>query len=442
MIFFHRREHRAFLVNRTFRENNFFPKIQSISSLNFSASSLSAPPAVRFISLRQKIPAFHHSFVAEIRKLAFNKKMTEDAIFNRRWVKWLIIFLIWTLLGLFFTSQVAFQNFRTETQIPFWRILSWQLFSGYVWFLITPLVLYLGQRFPFEKGGWKTSLPVHIVASFAIAFCQLAIDAYVLPRLGYLGKYKDAPYFEAYKLFLIINLHFSVGIYWAVLSIYQAVRYYRKFRERELTASKLETRLAQSRLQVLKMQLHPHFLFNTLNAISELIYKDRESAERMIGDLSDLLRMSFENLEVQEISLKQELEFLRKYLEIEQMRFHDRLIVEMEISPDTLDASVPNMILQPLVENAIKHGIAPRSTGGKIQIGAVRENGSLELSVWDNGIGVPFKDLENLSEGVGLSNTRRRLKHLYGDGHKFDLKNADETGLRVNLTIPFKELQS
>lgn len=372
--------------------------------------------------------------------MRFNEKMTEESRLNRRWVKWLVIFSIWTLCGFFLTSQVAFQNLLSKNPVSFWRILSWQLFSGYVWFLLTPLILWLGRRFPFEKGGWKVSLPAHLVISFVIALAQQAVDAYVLPKLGYLRSYQLDSFWETYKIFLLVNLHFGVAIYWAVLSIYQAVRYYRKYRERELATSKLEARLAQSRLQVLKMQLHPHFLFNTLNAISELIYKDRESAERMIGDLSDLLRLSFENLEVQEISLKQELEFLRKYLEIEQMRFHDRLIVEMEISPDTLDASVPNMILQPLVENAIKHGIAPLSTGGKIEIGAHRCNGSLELSVSDNGIGVPFNDLENLSEGVGISNTRRRLRHLYGEAHKFDLTNAEKSGLRVNLTIPFREI--
>ena len=368
--------------------------------------------------------------------------MTEESRFNRRWVKWLVIFAIWTLFGFFFTSQFALQNQLAENPVPFWRILSWQLFSGYTWFLLTPLILWFGKKFPFENSGWKTSLPAHLAASFLVAFAQLAVDSYVLPKLGYLRRYQSATFWDTYKIFLLVNLHFSVAIYWAVLSIYQAVRYYRKYRERELATSKLEARLAQSRLQVLKMQLHPHFLFNTLNAISELIYKDRESAERMIGDLSDLLRMSFENLEVQEISLKQELEFLKKYLEIEQMRFHDRLRVEMKIAPDTLDASVPNMILQPLVENAIKHGLAPRSSGGTIQIGAARNNGSLELSVYDDGIGVPFNDPENLSEGVGLSNTRRRLKHLYGDRHKFGLAAAEASGLRVNLTIPFKELES
>ena len=185
------------------------------------------------------------------------------------------------------------------------------------------------------------------------------------------------------------------------------------------------------------MQLHPHFLFNTLNAISELIYRNPESAERMISDLSDLLRMSFENLEVQEIPLKQELEFLEKYLEIELTRFHDRLKVDMQISPDTLDASVPNMILQPLVENAIKHGIGPRSEGGKINIEAVRHNGHLELTVSDDGLGVPFRYVENLSEGVGL------FEHSGGCGiyrrrHSFNFRTPTIRGWRSTWSFLIK----
>lgn len=363
--------------------------------------------------------------------------MTGESKLKQKILKWLGIWAIWTLFALLLTSQVTLQYQMTENPISFWRILSWQLFSGYVWFAITPLILWFGRRFSFEGGKWKISLPFHLLASIIIAFFQLAIDAAVLPKLGYLKRYESAPFFDIYKIFLLINLHFSVGIYWVVLLISQAVNYYRKFRERELRTSQLETQLATTRLQVLKTQLHPHFLFNTLNAISELIHKDPEAADRMIGDLSDLLRMSFEKLEVQEVSLKQELEFLKKYLEIEQMRFHDRLKVEMKISPETLDAKVPNMILQPLVENAIKHGLAPRSEGGKIEIGANRSNGSLQLSVSDDGIGVPFGDVMDITEGVGLSNTRRRLRHLYGERHKFDLISG-KGGLRVNLTIPFK----
>jgi len=161
----------------------------------------------------------------------------------------------------------------------------------------------------------------------------------------------------------------------------------------------------------------------------------------MLTDLSDLLRMSFENLEVQEVALKQELEFLNKYIEIEQMRFHDRLKVEMAIAPETLDACVPNMILQPLVENAIKHGISPRATGGRIDIAAVRNNGSLEITVEDNGLGLPFGDTTTVSEGVGLSNTRRRLKHLYGNEHKFEIAAVSNGGVRVDLEIPFHEIR-
>jgi two-component system, LytTR family, sensor kinase len=367
--------------------------------------------------------------------------MTKEPIFNRKAVKWMAIWAIWTLFGFFFTSQFALQNQLSSKPVPFWQILSWQMVSGYVWFALSPLVLWLARKFPFEAGKWSKSLPVHLLACLLIALFQQAIDTYFLTKLGYPPNRQFATFLEAYQFFVYINLHLSILIYWGVVGIKSAFSYYQKYRERELKTSQLEARLATSRLQVLKMQLHPHFLFNTLNAVSELIYKDPESAERMIGDLSDLLRMSFENLEVQEISLKQELEFLKKYLEIEQMRFHDRLRVEMNISPETLDASVPNMILQPLVENAIKHGLAPRVAGGKVEIGAARSNGHLELSVSDDGIGIPSGDVENLHEGVGLSNTRRRLRHLYGDKHKFELA-ADKSGLKVNLTIPFKELEN
>ena len=161
----------------------------------------------------------------------------------------------------------------------------------------------------------------------------------------------------------------------------------------------------------------------------------------MITDLSDLLRMSFENLEVQEIPLRQELEFLRKYLEIEQMRFQDRLVVDMNIAEDTLDASVPNMILQPLVENAIKHGISPKADGGRIDIEATRSNGHLVLSVADDGVGMHASPHMTLRDGVGLSNTRRRLRHLYGEEHRFDLVAPNDHGLKVNLEIPYKEAE-
>ena len=354
--------------------------------------------------------------------------------------RWLLIFAVWTLFGLFFASQFALQNQLSENPIPFWRILSWQLASGYAWFIVSPLIFWLSKRYPFEDGKWKKSVPIHVAASILVSLAILTIDAFVLPKLGYLSRFNLTSFWETYKILFFVNFHFSIAIYWGVVAIHQAILYYRKYRQRELQTSQLEARLAQSRLQVLKMQLHPHFLFNTLNAISELVHRDPDTADRMLTDLSDLLRMSFENLEVQEIPLKQELEFLRKYLEIEQTRFHDRLKVKMDIGPDTLDASVPNMILQPLVENAIKHGISPKAEGGKINIEAWRKNGHLHLSVSDDGVGVNSGGVQAFTEGVGLSNTRRRLKHLYGSGHKFQLEpeHRDE-GLNVRLDIPYKQ---
>ena len=353
-------------------------------------------------------------------------------------IKWTGVWAVWTLFGLFFASQFALQNQLSRNPVPFWQILSWQMVSGYVWFALSPLILYLANRFPFEEGKWKTSLPVHVVAGLVVALVQQAIDTFLLTRLGYPPGRQFATFLEAYKFFLYINLHLNFLIYAGVVGIRSAYSYYQKYRERELATSQLEARLAKSRLQVLKMQLHPHFLFNTLNAISELIHTDAESADRMITDLSDLLRMSFENLEVQEVPLKQELEFLEKYVEIEQMRFHDRLKVDMNVEPDTLDACVPNMLLQPLVENAIKHGIAPRSSGGKIDITVVRNNGDLAITVMDDGLGVPFGDFENVPEGVGLSNTRRRLKHLFGDEHRFVLQSGVRSGTKVCVTFPYK----
>ena len=357
---------------------------------------------------------------------------------KRRVVKWLTIWGVWTLFALFFATQFALQNQLSQNPVPFWQILTWQLVSGYIWFGISPVILYLSTRFPFDEGRWKLSIPVHVVACVVIALVQLALDTLILTHLGYPPGKEFPSFWAAYKIFLFVNINLSMLIYMGVVGISSAYRYYQKYRERELETSQLEARLAQSRLQVLKMQLHPHFLFNTLNAISELIHRDPESADRMLTDLSDLLRLSFESLEVQEVPLKQELEFLGKYLEIEQMRFHDRLTVDIQISPDTLDACVPNMILQPLVENAIKHGIAPRSSGGRIDINAVRSNGHLEISVVDDGLGVPFGDLQNLPEGVGLSNTRRRLHHLYGDQHRFELAAIDKGGLAVTLELPFR----
>lgn len=364
--------------------------------------------------------------------------MKDDSGSHRSRAKWWLIFGCWSLVALFFTSQTLAQSYIYGLGLSFGRVMSWQFFSCYVWFILTPIILSFDSHFRLERGKLSRNLPAHLLFGLTIAFIQQAIDALILPRLGYPLGLTFTSYFHAYKTFLFINFHLALFFYWSILGVRYANDYYERYRERELRASQLETRLAQARLQVLKMQLHPHFLFNTLNAISELVYKDPESAEHMITNLSDLLRLSLDNVGVQEVSLKQELDFLNKYVEIEQMRFHDRLRMKMWIEPDALDASVPNMILQPLVENAIRHGIGMRSSGGSIEIGAEREDGMLHLFVRDDGRGLVNGEQNALREGVGLANTRARLSHLYGATHRFDLNDSPGGGLTVDMAIPFK----
>ncbi|HSS20403.1 MAG TPA: histidine kinase [Pyrinomonadaceae bacterium] len=227
--------------------------------------------------------------------------------------------------------------------------------------------------------------------------------------------------------------------YWAILGIGYFFDYYQRYRERELTAARLETQLARAHLQVLMMQLHPHFLFNTLHTISSTMHRDIEVADNMITHLSDLLRITLENVGIPEVSLKQELEFVERYLEIEKSRFRERLEVDMRIDPATLDARVPNMLLQPLVENAIRHGIALYSTTGKIKIMASKESDMLKIEVQDNGRGLSEEPDWLTEKGVGLSNTRLRLQQLYSERHRFTVFNAPERGLVVRIVIPFNK---
>jgi two-component system, LytTR family, sensor kinase len=366
--------------------------------------------------------------------------MRDETTARRRLMTMALIFACWTLYGLFFGGQAIAQQAYWGELITWKRdLLSW-LVCGYVWAILTPPVLYLSERFRLDRRNWTRAILIHLPASILFAILLLLIYVAVTRFIGL--PVKPKPYLLEFKNLFIVEFHLGLLTYWVILGIKHALDYYRKYRERELLASQLEARLAQAQLQVLKMQLHPHFLFNTLHAISSLMHRDVEAADRMIARLSDLLRVTLENAGEQEVSLKQELEMLERYLEIEQTRFQDRLTVEMQIEPETLDARVPNLILQPLVENAIKHGIAPRSRAGLVEIRATRENGTLQLRVRDDGKGLPTGTDASLKEGVGLANTRARLRQLYGSAHLFELVNAPEGGLVVHLSIPFRESEA
>jgi sensor histidine kinase YesM len=255
---------------------------------------------------------------------------------------------------------------------------------------------------------------------------------------------KPVVFAKSLRGILYNRTHYNLAVYAVIVCAWHAWDYYSKFREREVQAAELAAQLAQAQLQALRMQLNPHFLFNALNAVSSLMLKDVVAANKMISRLGDLLRLTLEKSGQQEVPLQQEIEFLRRYLEIEQIRFGDRLQLKMDIEPSTLEAAVPNLILQPLVENAIHHAIEPQETTGQIQLRSVRENGRLVLQVSDNGPGLPQEILQTAGassdtrERIGLNNTRERLRKLYGENQQFGLTGNAMGGVTASLSIPFR----
>lgn len=353
------------------------------------------------------------------------------------WARAGLIFGVWTIIGLAFSAQWYFAAFRSEQPVPWTRALYVQMSWGYLWALATPLVLYLVRRFPIDKHNWLRSLLTHLLASTLLTFVT-GVIGHIIVYLS-VGRYLGRTYMFTNSLrFAVGNYTEGMGVYLLIVFLSYAYSYYQRYRQGELRAAQLETQLSQAQLQALKMQLHPHFLFNTLHSISALLHKDAESARKMITRLGDFLRLTLENSGTQEVSLKEEMEFLRCYLEIERIRFQDRLTTHVFIDPEALDARVPNLILQPIVENAIRHAIAPRSTPGEIEIRAKQEDGFLRIRIVDNGPGLPMnRTVDSLfKKGLGLMNTQTRLDRLYGARHRFEIANDPKGGLAVTLEIP------
>ena len=350
--------------------------------------------------------------------------------------KWALIFAGWTFLALLFSGPQMIQALRLNRASEGWNVVLGELIFSYIWLGLTPLVIWLSRSFRIEEGQRFKSLTVHFLACIVFLLVQILLYTVIAIPFGWYAQLN--PFLNRYFLLILNFTPSNVMFYWGIVVIEHALDYYRKLQERELRASQLEAQLAQAQLQVLKMQLHPHFLFNTLNAISALIRESPDEADEMVSRLGDLLRMTLETAGLQEVPFKKELEFLQHYLDIEQTRFQDRLKIEMAIEPETLDGLVPSMILQPLVENSVRHGVAPRPEGGCIKIKAWRDHSLLRLEVEDDGPGLsggaPFK------ERVGLTNTRARVSNLYGDEHGVKLHHADGGGLIVSLNIPFRTM--
>jgi two-component system LytT family sensor kinase len=356
--------------------------------------------------------------------------MSDEHSIRRRAVAALLIVACWTFLALLFTPQTYLLNQSSPSPLTWGQALAANTILFYLWALITPLVLWLGRRFPIERRHVLRNLAIHFLLSLPFAFVHIVTLKYTNHMLlSWSRQYESPVPISALVLGLGAT---NVMMYWGILAVSQALNYFRKYQEREF-------RLAQAQLQALKMQLNPHFLFNTLNAISELVYEEPEAADRTITQLSDLLRLSLRSGQSAEVVLKDELDFLEKYIEIQQTLLQERLSVRIDVAAETLDARVPNMILQPLVENAIRHGIAPRAGGGHIEISAQRENGMLRLRVRDTGLGLGAGWKDSGKDGIGLANTRARLRHLYGDAHRFELTETPNGGLTVQMTFPFNE---
>ncbi|MBV9925210.1 MAG: histidine kinase [Acidobacteria bacterium] len=360
-----------------------------------------------------------------------------ERVWRGRLVRLAAVFAGWTVLALFFTGQLYYTRLLSREPLTWGQAASSQLIYPYLWALGTPLVFWLADRYPIEGRVWRRNVPVHLL--YATAFVIVISGLFHVIYFFLFVHGPDKPYSPATTLqWIIYNSSENYGVYVLLLLPNQVLRYHRRVREGELRSSRLQTQLTRAQLEALKMQLHPHFLFNTLHSISALLHRDPDSADRMIARLGDFLRLTLENSGAQEVTLKKELDFLTCYLEIERVRFQDRLTTSVEVEPAALDAPVPNLILQPIVENAIRHGVAQTRGPGRVEISAKREHGSLRIRVRDNGPGLAAitRPDDGLKEGLGLSNTRARLEQLYGAAHRFELENAPEGGLLVTLEIP------
>jgi hypothetical protein len=346
---------------------------------------------------------------------------------------WAVTLGAWTAIA-FLAAAARYSYYFDRRHIAWWHSFAYSLTDAYLWALLTPPLLAFGVAFRLDRDTWPR-LPLHLGVAIALPvlywFPATALTRWVGAMLGHPTwgwEVTRQDFVGAYLANLLLCME--------VLAVSQALVLHRESRERARRAASLETELARAQLQLLRLQLEPHFLFNTLHAIGTLVHAEPDAAERMIVLLSDLLRRALQEMSGQEVALREEVEFLDRYLEIEHVRFPDRLRVVREIQPESLGALVPTLLLHPLVENAIRHGVARRAQGGRLGIQARRVEGWLELRVWDDGPEGAARDAR--PSGIGLANTRARLEHLYGPAHRFELRRAREGGMEVSVSLPFR----
>ena len=351
--------------------------------------------------------------------------------------RWILILCAWTIVGLLFAVRRIVLVKVMGTHVSWVIVGALELVYWYVWAAYTPLVISLAKRFPLTGPSFVPHTAIHTITSLMMAPLASVTEYFLsLGLLRTVSSITDPGVLRLLSPFAVSILSMSfTGMltYWLVVGLYQSIHFYQAAMERQTLAAQLETQLSHAELENLKSQLHPHFLFNSLHTIGILMQEDVDAASHLLVCLGDLLRMALERRE-NEITLQSELEFVGKYLEIELTRFHDRLKVHMDVPPDLLGVYVPSLALQPLVENAIKHGISVDSAAGRLEIAAKLHNGRVWLCVRDDGPG-PAPG-SRLRFGVGLTNVQSRLKQLYGDESSLELTGGDGRGCEAIITIP------
>lgn len=321
----------------------------------------------------------------------------------------------------------ALEDQQRRDPNSFWTHLPVGLVYWWPWVLLTPLILTLCLLFRFTSESWRSALSVHLLAGLIIGAGKTLIVLVIQKEIQLRGE----------VVFGAGNISIACSTYWTFVAAYNGLAYYRRYREREMRASQLKARLATAQLRMLRMQLQPHFLFNTLHAISTLMHRDVDAADRMISRLSELLRLSLEIKGPHEVPLRRELALLGYYLDIEKIRFDGRLAVDMNVPAEAIDALVPQFILQPIVENAVNHGIGKTSEKGRIGVSASVRGVGLELEVFDNGPGISEADAIARSR-TGLQNTVARLSGLYGTAGRLEFENPSQGGQIVRICLPFR----
>jgi sensor histidine kinase YesM len=341
---------------------------------------------------------------------------------------------MWTLVGLAFASQVYLQSNLLGHSITWAEAIRDSLEEWYVYGVLSIPVVALARRLPLEGSSrWRTAA-IHLGAALVFSLAYVLLGSLVgMVDSRFVGE--SATYGEIFHPLLVRTFPYNLLIYGVIVAIRNALDYYRKYHESTVQALELEKRLTEARLQALLHQLKPHFLFNTLNGIASLMHTDVDAADTMLVRLSELLRITMSRTGAAHTTLREEVAFLERYLDIEKIRFRNRLEVVVAVDAGVLDAEVPSLILQPIVENAVRHGVEPNARSGRIEVRAGREGGQLVVTVSDNGRGMPAEGPKR--QGIGLANTRARLEGLYGDRQKFELANGPDGGLCVRLAIPF-----